>query len=123
MRQKRINILQRINELDKQRCKHCIDPRKANGGRCRCLAAKEVLRLGEELMTLTNPRYADALAILDNLEYQDLTVEIYNKIKETGMPDKDIYKSLKLGKTAWMNWKHSVGLIAPKKPKKKAVKS
>lgn len=122
MRKQRLNILLEIERLNEQRCKHCIDPQKANGGHCKCSAAIKVRKLGDELLTLTRPRHADAIAVLDNLDYQDLTVKIYEDIKKFGMSDKDIYKTLKIGQTTWVNWKRSVGLIAPKGMKRERVK-
>lgn len=111
IKQQRTSILLEIDRLDKQRCKHCINPQQANGGRCKCPAAKKVCRLGEELMSLTMTDKDGAASMLDKLKIEDLTIAEYKILKKAEFTDLDIRSVMKVGSVKFSRWKRDNGLL------------
>lgn len=115
MRVERIQLLRQIDVLDDKRCKKCHPDTISGLTQCDCKAAKAIRVLGDKLMRLTNSRNEDPIGQMVAKGFDNLTVELYKKVKVTGISDVEIFKTLKVSQKHWLLWKREAGLIKRKK--------
>ena len=110
-KQKRIEILDKIEKLNLQRCDQCTRHADSNGNNsmCSCPAAVEVRKLGKELMQTTPRRVVvEIMAIKD----ATLTVDSYKRLKQAGITDQRIAKHFDMGKSTLGRWKKDNDLLS-----------
>lgn len=117
MKAKRLEILKQIDALDEKRCKKCHADSEKRVLLCNCKSAKAVRKLGDELISLGVGRVEHLIEELIKEGFDNLSVDKYQKVKQLGVSDTDIYKLLKVGSTRWFEWKRSVGLTRETKEK------
>lgn len=110
MKSKRISILLKIDDLDKQRCRNCID-KGAKGVHCACAAAKKIRKYGFQLAELTKPRNVEEYKLLKVLKLKDMTRDHYWQFVAAEFSDKSIRESLGVGETTFTRWKNENGLV------------
>lgn len=109
---KRQELLDKIYELEKKRCKNCNTSTLNKAMvHCECSAAVKIRKLGAEYQAIaTKAREGRLQAAIDAVKARGLTIEIYKTLKEMGMVDKDIYKTLGIRQQVLIDWKYDNGL-------------
>ena len=103
----RQRILHRIDRLENQRCKKC-DSHNYNAAdiHCKCHAATEIRKLGEQLIGLTAKRRKGALDVkVQRIRKQGLTLESYRELRETELSNQQIMKAVGISEPKFYEWK------------------
>lgn len=108
----RLEILAKIDVLDKERCEKCIGGQNTNEEmNCNCPAAVKVRKLGKEYASLaTEVREKRMKALINELKCNGLSVELYQKLRETELTDKQIIAKSKMNKRDFVEWKADMKL-------------
>ncbi|MBZ5203218.1 hypothetical protein HU147_18605 [Planomicrobium chinense] len=113
---KRIEILKKIDVLDKDRCEVCAGENVDKGTRCKCPAAAEVRKLGEELLKLSaSSRRRHIDKHIREMKETGITTKLYRILREYEITSEDIQKLSGMTRSEYAHWKLENNLVNPKK--------
>lgn len=118
IRRKRLDILHRIELLEKERCENCAGyTREHHSVKCTCTAAVAVRELGDQLLQLSGNGEENILQeLVDDIKENGLTKEKYVQLKEHRLNDKEIVKRIGWYMGKLYNFKYDEGLSKQKGP-------
>lgn len=107
----RQRILYQINELEKYRCAGCR-PSNDAATKCNCGTAREIRRLGNELLSISRSRISIKEKVLLDSFKRYPNREDYLKMRELGLLNKDIAKAANLTLHQLDKYRRAFGLLA-----------
>lgn len=114
-KQKRLEILAKIDVLEKKRCSACEGTANNSGEmKCKCPAAVEIRKLGVAYESVSKETRAKRIkALIKQLKQSYLTKDLYMALRELEVTSKEIQKHSKMKESDFVYWKRENGLVNP----------